>query len=284
MRVVAARPAEYVAALELLVHHLPPDEALARSRAALNLLGADADGSVRLLVARDGSAVAGAMLVEMLPGRTGVVWPPRAVNARLEDALVRDALSWFQRLGAKVIQAVLPSDELPFVDPLERAGFARVTELISLSARPRPSAVAGDFVTYADCRRDDFHATLLRSFEGGRDFPELDGRRSLADVLHGHQAIGYDPRRWWRLGDVGVLILAEIEPGAWSIAYIGVVPECRRRGHGRTLVTKALGEAHAASVGELSVGVDARNGAALALYEAAGFCEVERGHVYLQSR
>lgn len=287
MRIDVAHPAEYVAALELLFQHRPPDEALARTRAILDSLAVDTNGSIFLLVARDDRTLAGAMLAEIVPGATGVVWPPRARESRIEDALAQEAWTRLRRLGANVAQSVLPAREAASAAPLLRAGFVRVTELVTLIAAPRPVEAAGDFTTYARCPIDEFHDTLARSFDGGRDFPELDGRRSLQDMLDGYQAAGYDPHRWWLLREagrpVGVVLLTEVEPGRiWDLAYVGVMPEFRRRGHGRTLVAKAIAAAHGAGVSELTLSVDARNQPALALYRAAAFAERERGDVYLR--
>jgi ribosomal protein S18 acetylase RimI-like enzyme len=126
----------------------------------------------------------------------------------------------------------------------------------------------------------------MRSHESTLDFPELDGRRSLREILQGYQATGDDPARWWlrrgEAGAVGVLILTAMPEREWELSYVGVVPGARRKGHGRALVRKAIAEARFAGAGVLTVSVDARNLPALELYRSLGFVEFDRRDVYLK--
>jgi ribosomal protein S18 acetylase RimI-like enzyme len=109
----------------------------------------------------------------------------------------------------------------------------------------------------------------------------------VAEVIEGHRAQGtYDPDRWWlaRAGGepVGVVIVVELpESGAWEIAYMGVVPEARRRGFGRELLLKVLWEARAADVLRVTLSVDVRNVPAWELYRGVGFEPFDRRAVYL---
>src|SRR5205823_11076464 len=97
-----------------------------------------------------------------------------------------------------------------------------------------------------------FELTLLETYQGTLDCPEVNGVRTIAQIIEGHASQGaHDPGRWWLAlaGDrpVGVLLLTELlEWNAWDLSYVGVVPEARRRGVGRELVCKALFEARAA--------------------------------------
>src|SRR5207245_11599784 len=96
----------------------------------------------------------------------------------------------------------------------------------------------------------------------------------------------FDPSLWWLgLADgvpVGVLlIVASTEPPGWEVAYIGVVPEARRRGFGRELMLQALLEARAAEVPELCLTVAGRNHPAWELYRSLGFVAFDRREVFL---
>jgi ribosomal-protein-alanine N-acetyltransferase len=71
------------------------------------------------------------------------------------------------------------------------------------------------------------------------------------------------------------------ESGDWEVAYVGVVPEARRRGVGRELMLHALVEARAAGVARLTLSVDARNQPAWALYRGLGFDPYDRRAVFL---
>jgi ribosomal protein S18 acetylase RimI-like enzyme len=283
MRVVKAQPAEYVAALELLFERLPSEQAALRLRAAQKLLD---EPTAELLIARVDGQLAGAALAQALPGGTGVLWPPRGRTPAVEDSLLRHALASLRRRGARLAQAILPRAETHLGEPLLRGGFTRPTQLRYLQRTPSPETLAGEFESYATADHAEFHQTLLRSYAGTRDFPELDGLRVLDEVIRGYQAVGYEPGRWWLRRDgreaVGVVMLSEAEPGrVWELTYIGVVPEARRRGLGRDLVRKALAEAFAAGVEDLTVCVDGRNTPALRLYAAMGFEEFDRRDVFL---
>jgi ribosomal protein S18 acetylase RimI-like enzyme len=71
------------------------------------------------------------------------------------------------------------------------------------------------------------------------------------------------------------------EGEGWDLAYVGVVPEARRRGFGRELVRKALIEAHQGDARQLTLSVDVRNHPAWDLYASLGFEPYEQREVYL---
>lgn len=283
-----ADPHEHVAALEILFRHLPPEEVLARIVAALPVLGeADAHG-LRLLVARDGGGLRAAMMAQALPGGTGLVWPPQG-DADAEDALLREAQAWLRESAVRIVQALLTPEEVPTAGPLLRAGFAQVTKLWYFRHRltnvsPVNSLV---FQPYRDAGPEVFHRTLARTYDGTLDFPEMNGARTVEEVLHGHRAAGSDPARWWlaSLGNVpvGVLILSPADDGGGlDLSYVGVVPERRGHGFGEELVVKAMAEAKAAGAPELTLSVDARNEPALSVYRKLGFEAFEVRDVYLK--
>src|SRR5204862_5817249 len=95
-----------------------------------------------------------------------------------------------------------------------------------------------------------------------------------------------DPSCWWLAtavaGPVGVVMLSPSDDRGLELAYVGVVPERRRRGFGRDLTVKALAEANAAGAPELTLSVDGRNEPALSLYRQLGFEEFEVREVFLK--
>lgn len=292
MRVVPAQPAEHVLALQMLFRHLPAEDALLRLRGGQRLLDEPGEPRARLLIARDNGMIVGATLVQVLPGATGTLWPPCAAAGvahpqRVEDALLQEAMVWLRRGGAKLAQAVLAREDSALGAPLLRSGFTRPTQLVYLEREPAAlqDADGGRFETYLDADPGAFHETLSRSHDGTLDFPELDGRRTLREILQGYQATGYDPAHWWLRhdagGPAGVLILSAMPEREWELSYVGVVTSARRRGHGRALVKKAIAEAHAVGAEVLTVSVDGRNTTALALYCSLGFREFDRRDVYL---
>jgi ribosomal protein S18 acetylase RimI-like enzyme len=142
------------------------------------------------------------------------------------------------------------------------------------------------FGPYSDANRQIFHETLARTYDGTRDFPEMNGVRSVEDVLHGHRSAGSNPARWWLASagePVGVSMLSPSDDGSGlDLSYVGVVPERRGQGFGEELVVKAMAEAKADGAPELTLSVDARNEPALRVYRKLGFEAFEVREVFLK--
>ncbi len=286
--------AERADAFRLIFDYLTDSERETRAANGLDLIARGELEGDGLLVADDGGRVVGALVCTPAPGAGALVWPPRAVNLEeeVEDALTRHAMTWLRNRGCKVAQALLVLDETPLVAPLERNGFAHVTTLwymrhfLDLTA---PLFAASERLTYVPFTRDParFHETLLHTYEGTQDCPELSGVRTIDEIIEGHRAQGrHDPERWW-LGlagrrPAGVLLLTMVSASdGWDVSYVGVVPEARRRGVGRELMHKALLEARLGEARQLTLSVDVRNRPAWELYRGLGFEAFESREVYL---
>ena len=133
---------------------------------------------------------------------------------------------------------------------------------------------------------ETFAAVLARTYEGTQDCPEISDARTAPEALAGHQAEGFDPNRWWLASAGGaavglLLVNPAVDGEGWEIAYVGVVPEQRRRGFGRELMLKALTEAKAAAEPQVTLAVDARNQPARDLYRLVGFEATESRDVLL---
>ncbi|HMF13897.1 MAG TPA: GNAT family N-acetyltransferase [Gemmataceae bacterium] len=294
--VATARPEDRESALRLVFLHFKPGERDKRVANALHLMEAgnlDPDG---LFVAREGERVSGAMICLPIPGASALVWPPRtrpmARAASVEDALVGRAASWLRQRGAKLGQALLAPDEVQFAKPLERNGFRNVTTLCYLRrSADQPLERSGrshlDWRPYESRDRALFAQTLLRTYEGTRDCPEVNGIRTIDEILDGHAADAGRNYEHWCLAyegprPVGVLLMTEsAEWQAWELAYVGVVPEARGRGIGRELVCRALAEARAAETTQLTLCVDSRNAPALTLYRSLRFERYDERAVFL---
>ena len=126
--------------------------------------------------------------------------------------------------------------------PLVRQGFRCVTQLLylehPLSRLPAIPPAAPTFEQIAVENEVTFRQTLALSYEGTLDCPELNGVRTIDEILAGYRAaVTGKLAGWWLLRiqrePAGVLILTELaEDAAWDLSYIGVVPEQRRRGIG----------------------------------------------------
>ncbi len=293
----SARPQEHERALRLLLSHCPPKQRPARLRAALAMLETGELPADGLLVCRQGGNVVGAAAATIVPGRSGIVWPPRAVDGpereAIEDRLATHLLEWLRQRGACLAQALLQHDEKPLAGPLLRNGFRHVTGLWylrhDLVLTPEQLA-APDRLRFESCAGADplvFRQTMVRTFEGSLDCPEVTDARPIDDVLTGFRAQGvFDPEHWWlaRSGEepVGVLLVCRLaDEDTWEVCYTGVVPEGRRKGFGREMLRKALLEARAAGVGGAFLTVDQRNTPAWQMYRSLGFEPFDRRDVYL---
>ena len=134
--------------------------------------------------------------------------------------------------------------------------------------------------SFAPCGRSSYTSSL--------DMPELEGVRSLDDIIEGHRATGrFVPDRW-RLGQVPgepdtavVLLLSEVpDRDVWEVVYLGLTVSARGRGLGLAAIAHALDLARP-HVSRLELAVDVRNLPAFRLYESAGFVSFDRRSVHL---
>jgi ribosomal protein S18 acetylase RimI-like enzyme len=289
-----ARTEDWGAAFRLIFEYLSPEEREHRCANALHLLERGELNPQGLFIVRGAAGPLGAVLCLPVPGCTALLWPPGAVEdcgTELEDALLRHARAWLSQRGVKLVQTLLAPEESFLAAPLLRNGFTAVTRLwymrhpLSLPVHYLSTPARLDYQTYDGDSL--FPKTLLRTYEGTLDCPEVNGVRSIDEVLEGHRAQGaYDPERWWLVrdsgGPVGVVMMTEMpESGDWEVSYMGVVPEARRHGFGREMLLHALCEARAADAPGITLSVDARNQPAWNLYRSLGFEPYDQRVVYL---
>lgn len=295
--IVTAAPPELPEAFRLLFQHVPEEERLGRLAQAMSLV---AQGELRaeqiLLAGADQGEPCGAMIWQPLPGASGLLWPPQArpggQREEIEDQLVQAGLSRLRHGGAKLAQAILGPAEAVLARPLERNGFRYVThiEYLRHGLAQWPLPASWPRLRYQNDEgqnRQLLPQILERTYLDTLDCPELNGVRTTEEVIAGHRGQGeYRPDFWWLAfldaQPVGVLLLTAIPAGqGLDIAYVGVVPEARRRGVGRELVQLALGTARQAGAPQLTLALDVRNLPARKLYEKLGFEQTGRREVYL---
>lgn len=289
-----ARIEDWGAAFRLIFAYLPAHERENRCANAMRLLQRGELDPQGLFIVRGPAGQRGALFCLPVPGRSALLWPPGVMGDRrteTEDALLRHACAWLRQRGAKLAQTLLAPEELFLAGPLLRNGFSAVTRLwymrhelnLPLNCLNVPSRL--NYQTFADDAV--FRQTLLSSYEGTLDCPEVNGVRGIDEVIEGHRSQGaFDPERWWlaRLGEqpVGVLMMTEMpESGDWELSYMGVAPEARRRGFGREMLLHALCEARAADAPSVTLSVDARNQPAWNLYRSLGFEPYDQRVVFL---
>lgn len=254
-----------------------------------------------LWVARRGERVVGALLTQPLAGLAAAVWAPEVEAAWRRHAtavaLVRAALGDLRARGFALAQALLDeSAPSRAAADLVSGGMPHVTDLVYLegeTARPvfvRSGLPTIDWRPFGPDTEPDFREAIQATYVGSLDMPELEGLRSLDDILSSHRAGGRFVADRWRVGRVrdepdasAVLLLSEI-PGrdAWEVAYLGLSPAARGRGLGRAVLSHAmeLARPHAS---RLELAVDIRNVPAHRLYQTAGLLPFDRRAVHLVS-
>jgi mycothiol synthase len=292
-----ARPEELPRAFALVFAHLAPSERDYRVARALELVKQGELDPAGILVLPEATGLAGVLICHPVPGAGALIWPPTVAAGEArhdkQDVLVRHACAWLGEKGARLAQCLLGDDETAQAVPLLRNGFAHVTGLTymrhDLRAReseavlPLPQL---SFIPYNPAQPHEFHATLTQTYEGTLDCPEVNGVRTVEEVIQGHQAQGhFDPSRWWlvRLSGqpAGVLLLMELFADEWEVAYVGIVPASRRRGVGRHILRHGLAQARAGGAATVTLSVDDRNLPARALYEQLGFAAYDHRQVFL---
>jgi mycothiol synthase len=255
-----------------------------------------------LWVARRRGRLLGALLTQPLAGRAAAVWAPEVDTSwgrsALASALIRGALDDLRARGFRIAQALVDASapRTATVD-LVRGGLPKITVLTYMhrdTARPiglafaRPRAPSFEWRPYGPETEAEFRDVLQATYAGSLDMPELEGIRSLDDVMASHRAAGrFDPSRW-KVGTLpgepdsaAILLLSEVpDRPAWEIAYLGLTPPARGRGLGRSALSYALDLARP-NVPRLELAVDDRNHPARYLYDVAGFTPFDRRMVHL---
>ncbi|WP_435008780.1 GNAT family N-acetyltransferase [Tundrisphaera lichenicola] len=288
-------------ALEVLYRRVP---ATLRPRLILDALAEAEAGRIDLSglwVARRRGRIVGTLLTQSLAGRAAAIWSPEVGpswgRAALAASLIRNALNDLREKGYRIAQALVDaSAPRTAASDLIRGGLPRVTALTYMhreTTRPIARSLevnrpAFDWRPFGEETEAEFREVLQTTYLGSLDMPELEGIRSLDDVMASHRAAGrFDPTRW-RVGTLpgepearAVLLLSEVpDRPAWEVAYLGLSPQARGRGLGRSALAYALDQARP-HVPRLELAVDDRNRPARRLYDAAGFLEFDRRFVHL---
>lgn len=280
-----ARTEELRQAFALLFSHLRPADRSYRVSRATELAERGELDPRGVFVLPDEGGLAGVCVCQPVPGAGALLWPPvvtRQPREALEDDLIRQACDWLREARCRLVQCLLADPEAALAAALLRNGFRHITGLsylqhdLCLDPALLATPVRLAFDCYDPSAPQEFRRALSGSYEQTLDCPEVNGVRTVEEVLRGHQAQGrHDPARWWLArhhgAAVGVLLAVEPSPGEWEVAYMGLVPAARGRGFGREMLLHALCEARAAGAARVILSVDDRNAPARRLYERVGF-------------
>lgn len=292
-------PAQHRAALEIFYGRVPGairPGLIAEALEEIQLGRLDLSG---LWIGRRREQIVGALLTQHLAGRAAAVWAPETTvtwgRTALAVGLIKAAVHDLRTRGVRIVQALIDGSS-PYhgASDLTHGGLPHVTELTYLGRATEPPLEVGQDIPqlywqpFSPAVETEFRAVLEATYIGSLDMPELDGARTLDDILNSHRASGrFDPSRW-QVGhladepDASAILLLSEPPDrdVWEVAYLGLTPAARHRGLGRAVIARALEQARP-HVPRLDLAVDARNLPAERLYLRAGFVPFDRRSVHL---
>jgi mycothiol synthase len=285
------KPVDWMPAMEMALAEVPDEERRTHIVHCVSLLNNGLLNPKDILVARnEGGAMIGVQVCAPIAGSSCLFWLPSGTEDAM-DELVRAALQACRDRGTKIAQVFTTQEELPLAQPLLRQGFRHITRMHQMRRDLRvlapfaPNALRWESVRSAGFVK--FAEALERTYEGTLDCPELNGRRSIGEIIAGHQNEGkFNPDHWWLAHEnnlvIGVVMLVELKDGLnWDLSYIGIAPEHRGKGHGRVLLQFALQQAREQMASWLLLSVDDRNTTAMRLYCSAGFAVMASHEILL---
>ncbi|MFO0842885.1 MAG: hypothetical protein U0797_10890 [Gemmataceae bacterium] len=224
-----ARPEEVRAAFELLFSRLPAAERDYRAAKAVELTEAGQFDPRGVLI-----VPGGVFVCQPVPGAGGLVWPPVAAGPDAEDCLIAAGCASAARSGRDWLNACSPRTKPGWraaaarrLPPRHRADVPAARAALERHFPSRRLAAGG-------LRRGPPRGVPPRccaATGSTLDCPEVNGLRTVEEVVRGHQArTSTGPSRWWLAQDghaVGVLLVVEPSPGEWEVAYMGVAAEAR---------------------------------------------------------
>jgi ribosomal protein S18 acetylase RimI-like enzyme len=293
-----AQPDEWSAALALLLGaDLPREQLPAAVAIVVQHLQRGTLDPAAFFIATDGRKILGAILGQHLPGAQALLFDvPHTVAGHpsaepIKDALLHTLLDWLRARQVKLVQCLLTLSETVRATSLLRCGFHYVTELHYqrhfLEDLPPASWPGLAFQLYEPSQQQRLADLITATYVETLDCPELNGVRSMEEVIEGHERTQPgQPPLWWieqeKAQDVGVLLLQPVTAeNVWDVVYMGVLPEVRRRGLGRRIMHFALHQAKEAEIQALQLCVDARNLPAVRLYNHLGFVPWEVKALFL---
>lgn len=212
-----------------------------------------------------------------------------SVAAELYSAMASDA----QSAGCRYALALAHPEDSWNEESLTAAQFSRLAEFATLSRRldgqDRDLAdFNGRFWEYAEGVRERFHNLFSTIQRESDDCLGIRGLRSTREAFAMFAAAGrYRPNDWLLLEydsrDAALLLMNEADDAAvFEIAYVGVVPELRRRGIGRGLLVEAIRRGASRDFPRVITAVDIANHTASQLYDRAGFIEASRHQIFIK--
>ncbi len=285
---------DFQAALKVLHDGLSVDQQASLVQTLDLLRGGDESIFAGLLVAKSDGHLIAATWIQFTPGQAAVVWPP-GFDSPAAKQLFQSVGELLEQNQIALAQIVIAATESVREDLLAVGGFHRLVDLayLTLERSNFPNFTNShtlEFLPHADQHQHRLEIAIKQSYDGTLDCPELNDLRTPAEVIDGYKVQGeFNPQNWFLVRhenqDVGVLILAEHQPGEYcELVYMGVTPNARGRGFGEQIVRFAIERAKQMNAERLVLAVDERNSPAFELYRQLGFVMWDRRTVYARLR
>ncbi len=234
-----------------------------------------------LWISLEGEQVTGSIWVQPLPMDMAQLWLPKAggVHAR---ALLSAAYAWVTNQPIRLCYLELsPQAAVPEALLLE-FGMKRLACLEHLTGSSHRRLAMSEARRLTLQPLNEFSPTEQLALLAAVGHDSLDSCAlrevlSLKELLAGfYQQDTQAPQHWYAVvyqaTVVGLLLLAPRPAlGRWELMLMGLTPEWRGQGVGRSLLNKALELAQQAGVPEVMLAVDDVNLPAKRLYQQAGF-------------
>ncbi|MAJ47835.1 MAG: hypothetical protein CBC35_11305 [Planctomycetes bacterium TMED75] len=231
------------------------------------------------------------------PGRTAMVFvspPEPGPGVQLAAQVIQHALKGLGDAGICLAQALVTPEEVREMKALEAGGLHKIAILtymqFTTGRRDRKIAELPD-----DFRFGHFHSTdrgmieqlLAHTYIDTLDCPGLVGLRCMEDIVDGHMKSGTFKPEWWTIlyqGDhpVGASLVNESrDASSAELVYLGIIPELRGRGLGRSLLTQSIAKVAESTMKTVVLAVDEANAPALEMYRSSGFRRTIRRHAFV---
>lgn len=277
------------ALLQLAAAHDPAQQA-ALSAAIKAMYHQPEDHWDGLWITLETGQLTGAIWVQRLPMNMAQLWLPKA-ERKYADALLYAARQWVKTHNmrlchvelltqAPVPEALLIEHGMQCLARLERLTSGRF-ERRSVMGEATPLSLQ----PFGELSPPEQLALLTAVGQDSLDSQPLRDVLSIEELLAGfYQQDPQAPQHWYAVNYqgavIGVLLLAPpLASGRWELMLMGLIPEWRGQGLGRSLLNKALALAQQAGSQEVILAVDAVNLPAKRLYRQAGFERYAQQHL-----
>ncbi len=206
----------------------------------------------------------------------------------MKKELLERVVSELKSRQVAIAQALVERDEEHAFD---QAGFHDAGELVYMIANgtalaPLPTNPVLEFTVVAPHSKE-LAAVVSETYGKSLDFPLVDGWRDLDDVLAGYRGTGvFRPELWrlvrWQNEVIGCLLLADFpQQSQGELVYLGIRPEFRGRGWGKSIAAWAINCAVEMGWQQFVLAVDANNWPARRIYEKVGFTKLDTRRLFV---